>query len=111
EYCDQPDPLLTQLRRAPQGEAPFVDAIVPFFFFQAEDGIRDDLVTGVQTCALPISNTCTGATLQPGRTCTVGVRFSNVTSAVNVTRTGTITFTDNATGSPQSFPLSGLATP
>src|SRR5207244_6267271 len=24
-------------------------------FFQAEDGIRDDLVTGVQTCALPIS--------------------------------------------------------
>src|SRR5258708_22207821 len=27
------------------------------FFFQAEDGIRDDLVTGVQTCALPISPT------------------------------------------------------
>src|SRR5207244_4610310 len=26
------------------------------FFFQAEDGIRDDLVTGVQTCALPIFN-------------------------------------------------------
>src|SRR5947208_5925491 len=26
------------------------------FFFQAEDGIRDDLVTGVQTCALPISD-------------------------------------------------------
>src|SRR5207244_6497432 len=26
------------------------------FFFQAEDGIRDDLVTGVQTCALPICN-------------------------------------------------------
>src|SRR5687767_15241966 len=25
-----------------------------FFFFQAEDGIRDKLVTGVQTCALPI---------------------------------------------------------
>src|SRR5207247_5699643 len=25
------------------------------FFFQAEDGIRDPLVTGVQTCALPIS--------------------------------------------------------
>src|SRR5919108_2219447 len=29
--------------------------LIPFFFFfQAEDGIRDDLVTGVQTCALPI---------------------------------------------------------
>src|SRR6202048_5104033 len=26
-----------------------------FFFLQAEDGIRDPLVTGVQTCALPIS--------------------------------------------------------
>src|SRR5699024_12182290 len=29
--------------------------IVIFFFFQAEDGIRDRNVTGVQTCALPIS--------------------------------------------------------
>src|SRR5207244_11319550 len=29
------------------------------FFFQAEDGIRDDLVTGVQTCALPISKAAT----------------------------------------------------
>src|SRR2546426_4437645 len=28
---------------------------VGFFFFQAEDGIRDYKVTGVQTCALPIS--------------------------------------------------------
>src|SRR2546423_6523400 len=28
--------------------------ISDFFFFQAEDGIRDKLVTGVQTCALPI---------------------------------------------------------
>src|SRR5437867_10693501 len=27
-----------------------------FFFFQAEDGIRDRTVTGVQTCALPISD-------------------------------------------------------
>src|SRR2546429_3763507 len=28
---------------------------IVFFFFQAEDGIRDVAVTGVQTCALPIS--------------------------------------------------------
>src|SRR2546421_3048820 len=28
--------------------------IFVFFFFQAEDGIRDLIVTGVQTCALPI---------------------------------------------------------
>src|SRR2546425_3990170 len=34
-----------------------------FFFFQAEDGIRDKLVTGVQTCALPISH---HRTLWPG---------------------------------------------
>src|SRR5688572_32449793 len=29
---------------------------IPLFFFQAEDGIRDLTVTGVQTCALPISD-------------------------------------------------------
>ena len=32
---------------------PFI--IYFFFFFQAEDGIRDHCVTGVQTCALPIA--------------------------------------------------------
>src|SRR5690606_40673067 len=32
-----------------------------FFFFQAEDGIRDFHVTGVQTCALPISFASLGA--------------------------------------------------
>src|SRR5689334_23642650 len=31
---------------------------VVFFFFQAEDGIRDGTVTGVQTCALPILRIC-----------------------------------------------------
>src|SRR5438876_5432926 len=31
-------------------------AYLCFFFFQAEDGIRDGRVTGVQTCALPICN-------------------------------------------------------
>src|SRR5256885_7802338 len=31
-----------------------------YFFFQAEDGIRDYKVTGVQTCALPISNRSQG---------------------------------------------------
>src|SRR2546430_10000113 len=32
-----------------------LSASLCFFFFQAEDGIRDLTVTGVQTCALPIS--------------------------------------------------------
>src|SRR5205823_8977494 len=41
------------------------------FFFQAEDGIRDKLVTGVQTCALPIYtatqfNRISAAFRQPG---------------------------------------------
>src|SRR5437870_6860906 len=36
------------------------------FFFQAEDGIRDGHVTGVQTCALPISN-CDAETLAAAR--------------------------------------------
>src|SRR5574342_906497 len=31
-----------------------VSSLLFFFFFQAEDGIRDPVVTGVQTCALPI---------------------------------------------------------
>src|SRR5690349_3245030 len=33
-------------------DSPFIHSY--FFFFQAEDGIRDLYVTGVQTCALPI---------------------------------------------------------
>src|SRR2546421_5673513 len=33
-------------------------SVVFFFFFQAEDGIRDLIVTGVQTCALPIFVCC-----------------------------------------------------
>src|SRR5687767_11532780 len=39
-----------------------------FFFFQAEDGIRDKLVTGVQTCALPIF---ANIALEDARTITV----------------------------------------
>src|SRR2546430_16241239 len=42
-----------------------------FFFFQAEDGIRDLTVTGVQTCALPISGTSSRGSppsATPGRT-------------------------------------------
>src|SRR5437773_7735716 len=37
------------------------------FFFQAEDGIRDRDVTGVQTCALPISTFPPAALGLPGR--------------------------------------------
>src|SRR5437867_5436004 len=37
------------------GSNPDVGFTLKSFFFQAEDGIRDRTVTGVQTCALPIS--------------------------------------------------------
>src|SRR5256885_5335680 len=40
-----------------------------FFFFQAEDGIRDYKVTGVQTCALPISSSTSPSA--PARTDTM----------------------------------------
>src|SRR2546430_16125664 len=38
-----------------------------FFFFQAEDGIRDLTVTGVQTCALPIYDLTFELKVPPGR--------------------------------------------
>src|SRR5258708_13347347 len=44
-----------------------VGVFVFFFFFQAEDGIRDDLVTGVQTCALPICRTASVPAVSAGR--------------------------------------------
>src|SRR5436305_8175953 len=43
-----------------------------FFFFQAEDGIRDADVTGVQTCALPISHRASSSTCATHRLSRVG---------------------------------------
>src|SRR5258707_15353654 len=43
-----------------------------FFFFQAEDGIRDIGVTGVQTCALPISTVEPAISLHSRRLKSVG---------------------------------------
>src|SRR5256886_9816666 len=45
--------LVDQIREGDALVLVYLDNI--FFFFQAEDGIRDLTVTGVQTCALPIS--------------------------------------------------------
>src|SRR5439155_6546670 len=45
-----------------------------FFFFQAEDGIRDGHVTGVQTCALPISAAESWAMERDGATIVLKVR-------------------------------------
>src|SRR5256885_4333760 len=71
----------------PHSEVEVIDArlnILFFFFFQAEDGIRDYKVTGVQTCALPISASCISATWpSSASSCCLlsatapGVRFSS----------------------------------
>src|SRR2546430_10385500 len=46
----------------------YYDLVFFFFFFQAEDGIRDLTVTGVQTCALPIwSSNGSGISLRKER--------------------------------------------
>ena len=51
------------------------------------------------------ADTCTGASVAPGDTCSVSVSF---TPAATGSRTATLTFTDNATGSPQSVSLTGI---
>src|SRR2546430_3943522 len=55
--------LLTILCRGPYGAV----YRTSFFFFQAEDGIRDLTVTGVQTCALPIWSDRFARRTVPGR--------------------------------------------
>src|SRR3712207_1356961 len=58
------------------------------FFFQAEDGIRDIGVTGVQTCALPISgNVLIGA---DGRVVLTDFGLAIIPGDPNVTRTGLV---------------------
>src|SRR5256886_16985397 len=62
-----------------------------FFFFQAEDGIRDLTVTGVQTCALPISVNGVAAfsTLTINRT---GTGYTLAASASGLTGNTSATF-------------------
>jgi hypothetical protein len=62
------------------------------------------------------TNHCTGTgtggstTLAPGASCTVVVMFQQATGqTLGVTHNGTVRFTDNATGSPQSAAVSGIA--
>src|SRR5260364_472012 len=54
-----PEPVISQAvepkTKADQEKMSLALSRLALFFFQAEDGIRDELVTGVQTCALPIS--------------------------------------------------------
>src|SRR5438034_682585 len=55
-------------------------AFLVFFFFQAEDGIRDHCVTGVQTCALPIlTNPTRGSRTLPVRNAATVWRIASAT--------------------------------
>src|SRR2546430_5596345 len=53
-----------------------------FFFFQAEDGIRDLTVTGVQTCALPIYRAAGFRSLAPHRRSSPAVSATHANRAV-----------------------------
>src|SRR5256884_5228749 len=55
--------ILTILVVSPIIRCSMLSIVILFFFFQAEDGIRDVAVTGVQTCALPILPWWTGSRL------------------------------------------------
>jgi hypothetical protein len=61
--------------------------------------------------ALAGPDNCTGVALAPGASCTVTVRFTNVTSPRGSNRTGTISFTSTGTPSPATAALTGFATP
>src|SRR5258707_12480621 len=92
-----------------------------FFFFQAEDGIRDIGVTGVQTCALPISvssisptNAATGVALNSPVSATFSEAMTNatlstasftVTSSAGVAVPGMVNVSGNTTTFMPPAPL------
>src|SRR2546430_8754084 len=55
EYGRGGDTETGSVRESARSAKALRQMVLIFFFFQAEDGIRDLTVTGVQTCALPIS--------------------------------------------------------
>src|SRR5260370_23059880 len=70
-----------------------------FFFFQAEDGIRDSSVTGVQTCALPIYTNKKASRILP----------ATLTSFLNSPFLMVRSFSFGLVQEMLSFPLSGDA--
>src|SRR5258708_28927557 len=76
---------------------------VYFFFFQAEDGIRDDLVTGVQTCALPIFQPSRRANGPVPCSTTPSINRRNVAAVSGrMTRLGSAAESDAGVGSTRS---------
>src|SRR3989441_5929235 len=79
-----------------------------FFFFQAEDGIRDKLVTGVQMCALPIFGNASAGVAGSFNPATPTGTNSTVTVTVGAAVTpGVYNLTVDGTGTPgnRSTPL------
>src|SRR5438874_6891362 len=70
-----------------------------FFFFQAEDGIRDLYVTGVQTCALPIFETDRGITQRTRQRVqgTHGISCAKRVPSTNLQQTRDLTRATSAT--------------
>lgn len=66
-----------------------------------------DLTSVVPSAEFAVSTTTCGPTLAQGKTCTVSVTFTPTALGA---QSGTLTFTDNATGSPQTVSLSGTGT-
>src|SRR2546430_4254701 len=79
-----------------------------FFFFQAEDGIRDLTVTGVQTCALPIYSTDANGIARVGSWTLATTAGANTLTATSAGLTGSpVTFTATGTaGSAGSIAVS-----
>src|SRR5438093_11578576 len=69
-----------------------------FFFFQAEDGIRDWSVTGVQTCALPICDDRLGRSTE-----------AIVTSTANITTSGAVLVKSDVSNIATAFTPGGTA--
>src|SRR5690606_40456873 len=82
-----------------------------FFFFQAEDGIRDFHVTGVQTCALPILKTIRLSYSIPGQIYR-RIRASNAQISVEAQNLLLLYSDDKLNGQdPEFFSAGGVALP
>src|SRR5438309_3987217 len=78
-----------------------------FFFFQAEDGIRDGTVTGVQTCALPISCPRPRHVAPPARTTRTARRLNRAYGPVPRCRAAALTRGARPAAEPAPLPPRG----
>src|SRR5699024_11521060 len=93
------------------------DGFLLCFFFQAEDGIRDRNVTGVQTCALPIFIIATASVIpncwkktpvEPEIKVT-GTKIADITKVIDTIAPAISLMPSTAASMPDSAPSSNLA--